>query len=458
MILIFLIAHCGVGLSPRAPSSVAPFNTWLKKSLISSDAVALREDWALITTKRLRAGDVAMEIPASLCLTAESARQGNCGVLLEAAEETLGEDFPAYCGEASLIALQFLFGDVAREWKDCIAVPETLPLLDDGNLNGYSSRGFEALRDNAKDDVKWLQSAGVSDIDWETYREWVAVALSRSFVVGTGELVCAPGLDFCNHDDVLDPMRDDPLSRVLRKSTVRGDKKFVLEVPDDLDKGQEVKLSYGTLPAAAYLETYGFLPRKSAARRQAATCELRFDFTPDDRFLDDKRDIMEQHSTTDGFFFDENDGIQVAVGGEPDPEYFRFARLKFLSGTDSFLLEPLFSTQIWDFLALPISKQNEQACLDALKGECLATKNSLLLEDSDEKKKDAPLSDLLDEVRQIEIKALDATLNWVSADIATLDSKEYYQERRLRDLGLDTEWSAEESQWSGSRTPGGVDW
>ena len=48
--------------------------------------------------------------------------------------------------------------------------------------------------------------------------------------------------------------------------------------------------------------------------------------------------------------------------------------------------------------------------------------------------------------------ALDATVDWVAAEVSVLGAKEYYQERRLKDLGLDTDWTEDEgNQWTGAR-------
>ena len=52
----------------------------------------------------------------------------------------------------------------------------------------------------------------------------------------------------------------------------------------------------------------------------------------------------------------------------------------------------------------------------------------------------------------LELAALDATIRWTEADVLALPTKEYYQERRLKSLGLDTEWDDQEGNaWSGSR-------
>ena len=63
-------------------------------------------------------------------------------------------------------------------------------------------------------------------------------------------------------------------------------------------------------------------------------------------------------------------------------------------------------------------------------------------------------------VRRGERVALTASLGWWQRDLELLNLKEYYQERRLKDLGLDKEWSEEDidMQDPGGRQAGSLDW
>jgi len=65
-------------------------------------------------------------------------------------------------------------------------------------------------------------------------------------------------------------------------------------------------------------------------------------------------------------------------------------------------------------------------------------------------------------VRAVERRAFIRMKEFMERDRDALDLKEYYQERRLKDLGLDSEWDPENSDvgWSSARKPGGVelDW
>merc|ERR1712232_112498 len=67
-------------------------------------------------------------------------------------------------------------------------------------------------------------------------------------------------------------------------------------------------------------------------------------------------------------------------------------------------------------------------------------------------------------LRGSETRALTRTLEYLQREREALDLKEYYQEGRLKDLGLDSEWSPEDDMvdpdlgFGASRAPGGADY
>ena len=78
-------------------------------------------------------------------------------------------------------------------------------------------------------------------------------------------LVCVsrPGLDLVDHDDLLDPFEEDLLCELGPRGPgnimLPGRKTVRFLAPEDRSKGERLVASYGALPAAAYLERYGFL-------------------------------------------------------------------------------------------------------------------------------------------------------------------------------------------------------
>ncbi|KAJ1460538.1 hypothetical protein M885DRAFT_509564 [Pelagophyceae sp. CCMP2097] len=460
-----LLAVGARALAPSAqprPPALQPLNNWLKGTCSAYDRVAVGpstdtdrpDDWGLRLQRDARRGDVLLEVPLNKCLTAAGAYEGIIGAKLSKAEEVADEPFCAFCGDVALVALQLAAGDMAKEWADGMPRLEDHPLLMPDEPEGapfWSSRSIEALRDNAREDYEWLCGNGVlEEVGWEEWKYCVAVAISRSVDL-EGDLILAPGLDFCNHEDIVDPF-DRGIGAVLRGNLFGADKKVALVAPADGLKGDEVRISYGALSAAEYLERYGFAPARGAAKRAAATCELRFEFKADERFVDDKVGLLERVGVVevDEDRGDEAVGFEFKVGsGALDPELIKFLRLSELSGADAFLLEPVFQVDIWRFLDLPVSEENERRSLETVARECYAVAETLRLPCAD-----APR----EAVRRAELSALEAALEAVDAELGSLSSKEYYQERRLKELGLDTEWSQDDAQWSATRSPGSVDW
>lgn len=439
--LLLLCARATQALRPAAP-----LQAYLGSIATSFDKVRVDEvgdgELCLVLEKGVRAGDVLLEVPFERCVSAESvlASPG-----LAAAEAAAEEAFEPWCGDASLLALGALTA-ADGAWVASFPTSLPLPLLEAGELPVCSGRAFEALRENAADDFEWLAGFGafgdadVSLDDWLVAVGWV---VSRAVEVGDDGLCLVPGADLVDHDDLLDPF-DEMAACSAKKQFGRG-KSVVLKAAADGRAGDKVVGSYGPLPASEYLERYGFLPARGAARRFAATADLRFELDAEDRFIDDKLTVLYENGAIDGD--DAESGFfECCVGGEPDLEVLRFLRLSALVGGDAFLLEPIFANELWDFLAAPISPDNERAALEAVRAEADALQRTLL--DAGPAAGDARFEAL----RRTELDALDATLNWVAADLSMLAGKEYYQEKRLKSLGLDTEWSEDEgNQWTGAR-------
>ena len=394
----------------------------------------------LALTKNIRRGDCVIEVPLDACVTADRARSMPW---LAAAEENAGEEWDPWCGDASLLAACLLRDNLPGEWVASLPQDLWLPLLDENEPPSCSARDLGALRENAADDAQWL--ADHTGETWDDFTLALAWVISRSVEVPDVGLCLAPGLDLVDHDDLLDPFEEDLLCELGPRGPggiqLPGKKTVRFLAPEDRSKGEKLVASYGALPAAAYLERYGFLPRTGAARRFAATAELRFELREDDRFIDDKLGLLYLNGAIDGEEVD--DGfVEACLGGEPDPEVLRFLRLSLLEGADAFLLEPIFANEVWDHLGAPISRENEAAVIQAVSDEAAAARDGMLVE----------TIGIYEQLRSAELDALEATQRWADAEVLALPAKEYYQERRLKSLGLDTEWDEDEgNQWSGSR-------
>ncbi|MED6180293.1 hypothetical protein PIB30_117282 [Stylosanthes scabra] len=117
-----------------------------------------------------------------------------------------------------------------------------------------------------------------------------------------------------------------------------------------------------------------------------------------------------------------------------------YLRLVALGGTDAFLLEALFRSTVWSHLELPVSRDNEELLCRVVRETCksaLAGYHTTIEEDN--KLKEAKLNSRLAMavgIREGEKKVLQQIDEVFKEKELELDLLEYYQERRLKDLGL----------------------
>jgi [ribulose-bisphosphate carboxylase]-lysine N-methyltransferase len=108
------------------------------------------------------------------------------------------------------------------------------------------------------------------------------------------------------------------------------------------------------------------------------------------------------------------------------------------------------------FMSVPVSEDNERLVATAIIDAC---QNALV--EMDESAKETDNDSLTEQqqlcamVRNSERQALERTMIYMKQESEALDLKEYYQERRLKSLGLDSEWSPESDV---GRLPGGADY
>jgi len=451
----------------------------------------MRLGW--IATKDISKGDILMNMPydEQWELSPKIARK-------TVFDGVLDEAYEGWTGDAGLVALQLL-NEIARtcqqggiakpqrgpqiqafvnEWIKALPTPDELQTLhplfwsegDQEILQSSSNTKLYRVLDDLEEDASWLVE-NVFDKNRDTYPETVtlngqevpcfsaegykwAMALtnSRAFFVD-GSLRLMPFLDMCNHDDEAKELRGGFMGTfgTTKGAEVLASKRY--------KQGDEVFLSHGPKSAADYLLEHGFCPRDSW---KTAVSEVTIEINPEDRFYEDKLDILE-FETYDQAPMDPTQSFDVisAPGrdGEPDPAFMQFARLVQLGNMDAFLLESIFRKEVWGFMAYPVSEQNEFKVVEMVVDMCEKSLNDMKdVEDSD-----SPNAKLCAQLRESESKALKRTLEFMLREKEALDLKEYYQERRLKDLGLDSEWSPEDDianpdlSFGQTRLPGGAD-
>ncbi|KAL3811966.1 hypothetical protein ACHAXA_011293 [Cyclostephanos tholiformis] len=151
--------------------------------------------------------------------------------------------------------------------------------------------------------------------------------------------------------------------------------------------------------------------------------------------------------------------------GEPDPAMMQFLRLAKLGGKDAFLLESIFRGDVWGFMSEPVSEDNEREVVNAVIEACQSALSEMTSEGEGENDSGEESSSKMDRlcsmVCESEREALGRTLTYMRQEAEALDLKEYYQERRLKSLGLDSDWTPEDDvSFGGTRLPGtaNYDW
>ncbi len=467
----------------------------------------------LIATENIRKGEVALAMPFDdqVVLTPELASK-------VVYQDILPEGYDGWTGDNGLLSM-VLLNEVARAasdgtlgvqlpkrkaevtslmkaWTTSLPSPkemETLslhPVLwkedDQEALQSSTTKKIYRILDDIEEDANWL-----NERIWSTDRDkfpssvtlngeeypcftpegfaWAhSLVTSRSFFVdGTSRIV--PIMDMANHND----LGAEEVSRGFmgRFGTTKG-----IEVRSGKAKqykeGEEVFVSYGPKSAAEYLIEHGFVPDK-LREMSTSVAELTFEIDQDDRFYDDKLDILE-FETYESAPMEPTQSFdlvsELGRDGEPDPAMVQFLRLVKLGVKDAFLLESVFRKEVWGFMSLPVSEVNERDVLDAIADSC--TKALKDMEGNDvtynESLDHASPLNLCAVVKESESKALSRTLEYVNREKEALDLKEYYQERRLKDLGLDSDWNPDDSSspypeddelgFGQMRAPGSLDW
>mmetsp|Transcript_9179 Transcript_9179/g.10646 ORF Transcript_9179/g.10646 Transcript_9179/m.10646 type:complete len:566 (-) Transcript_9179:62-1759(-) len=467
----------------------------------------------LIATEKIKKGDVALSMPYDdqVILTPELATK-------EVWKGILPEGYDGWTGDNGLLALLVLnelaktatdtgagiqlpkrkieVTSLMKAWVASLPTPEEMTILhpimwDEENqdiLQSSSTKKVYKILDDIDEDANWLQervwsknrdmfpeTVSLNDVDYPCFTPegfaWaMTIVTSRTvFVDGTSRII--PLMDLANHDDLgVEEVSGGFMGTfgttkgvVLRTGKIR-----------EYKANEEVFVSYGPKSAAEYCLEHGFVPKKMRDMT-TSVAELTFELDPKDRFYDDKLDILEFETYESAPMEPIQSFDVVSEGGRDegcDPAMIQFLRLMKLDTKDAFLLESVFRKDVWGFMSLPVSDVNERGVLDTIVASC-----SKALEGMDTLKDDEFNSSDYDEsdptslcriIRESERKALSRTLKFVTNEKEAVDLKEYYQQRRLRDLNLDSDWKPDESSpysddgdelgFGQQRAPGSLDW
>ncbi|XP_074336067.1 ribulose-1,5 bisphosphate carboxylase/oxygenase large subunit N-methyltransferase, chloroplastic [Apium graveolens] len=254
---------------------------------------------------------------------------------------------------------------------------------------------------------------------------------SRAFSRLRGQnLVLIPLADLINHSASI--TTEDYAYEIKGAGLFSRDLIFSLRSPVPVKAGEQVLIQYDLNKSNAELALdYGFIESRS----DRVTYTLNLDIAESDENFGDKLDIAETNGMNTTAYFD------ITLDQPLPKEMLPYLRLVALGGTDAFLLESIFRNSVWDHLQLPVSRANEEVICQVVRNACksaLAGYNTTLEEDQ-KLKKEGNLSQRLQiavGIRAGEKKVLQHIDSIFKEREQELDEFEYYQERRLRDLGL----------------------
>ena len=426
----------------------------------------------LVAKSNVRKDQQVASVPPELFLSA--AGDGDDGAFGQLVAAFRAE---AWTGSVGVIALKLLrerrLGDESRMQPWISAMPQRVesplcwPAAAQELARTASVRRLGDLLDDAKDDFATLEKLGWAGLPGgaATPEEWsdsLSVALSRAVWLEREDkklsLVLAPVADSCSHASsavgggaVEGPSEGGigAIGKMLGGGSAAPDalRGLVVTAGRELKKGDEIKVDFalhadqssravGEKSAAAWLEEQGRLPQDVVDlwQKGGGSVQLSFALDPNDPMLADKELVLEDAgAAAEGTL-----RLDTKAGGQLDLEATRFLRLLLLQGGDTFILEPIFLTKVWDELAMPFSQENERAVAEAVVSRCEQELEALSAPPEDAGAEvDEVLSKRCRVLREGEVRALEMARDFYRRELEGLDLQDYYQERRLQQLGLD---------------------
>ena len=441
--------HCGVGTETQ----VQTLWSWAQAQGVQSEALRpseVAEGLGLLAQRPVGQGDEILNVPETLWIHLSTVQKSSLGQVTQGLKPWV----------AIAIFLIHETSNSNSKWRPYLdSLPETLdsPLFwsDEelaelqgtqllGSVVGYLEF-LENEYNNLMEEVleRNTQLFNPAVYSFDAFRWAFGILRSRSFAPLIGEdLALVPVADLMNHGVGLDDKNPTWLKKSSGIWNIGKTSSNVLTVraSANFQPGEQVLMQYGSTKSNADLALdYGFVERNTESQFgggiERDSLALSLEISPDDRFVDDKADILEISGFQTSMQFD------VPRGQGPSDEMITFLRLSALSGADAFLLEALFRNEAWAHVSLPVSRDNEEAvCTSMLEGLRSALEGYpttieedmeiLGQEDLSVRKQMAVI------VRLGEKRVMQELQTWFEARLEELDSLEYYAERRLRNLGL----------------------
>lgn len=356
-------------------------------------------------------GTVLVELPAGAALTSDSLTDL---AVPESQARTLGED-------TALGAVLMRAGSM--KWLRELPASDAPYLWSEDQLKMLVGSPIAERAADIADELKseHKEHADVLGTDSQAFLE--AVACARAYGVRVkGKSVVAPFV--ASAGTVCDG--DENAGLENRGGGLFSKPKWALVTRTDMKAGDEVvidRVEAGTDIGTALLEV--------GSAVGGAACSFPVEVSKLDKFAEDKLEVLQRQNLagSEDFILREHTGIGSWT---PPEELLAYLRLVCLSGPDAFLLEPVFSNQIWYFMTLPVSQENESAVCEFVVGACedALDRYAELAEPTTRR------AELAKKVVDGEKKVLEQCKTWFERRKNSLQELQYYQERRLDELDL----------------------
>ncbi|KAL0551658.1 hypothetical protein IC582_010747 [Cucumis melo] len=432
-------------LDPSLPSNVHTFWQWLRQEGVVSSKTHVKpaifpEGLGLATTKNLSKNEVVLEVPKRFWINPDAVNDSVIG--------NVCSGLKPWISVALFLIRENLNGD--SRWRRYLDI---LPQETDSTVFWWC-RSEEELAEiqgtqllsttlNVKEYVKseflkveeeiLLRHKDLfpSQITLDDFFWAFGILRSRAFSRLRGQnLVLIPFADLVNHS--ANVTSEEHAWEVKGPAGLFSwDVLFSLRSPLSVKAGDQVFIQYDLKKSNADLALdYGFIEQKSDRNVYTLTLEI----PESDLFFADKLDIAETNGLGQTAYFD------IVLERPFPPAMLPFLRLLALGGTDAFLLESLFRNSIWGHLEMPVSRANEELVCQVVRNACeVALSGYHTTIEEDEKLKEENLDSRLRiavGIREGEKRVLQQIIQIFRDRELELDQLEYYQERRLKDLGL----------------------
>ncbi|KMZ71059.1 [Fructose-bisphosphate aldolase]-lysine N-methyltransferase,chloroplastic [Zostera marina] len=421
-------------------STIESFWQWLAKRDVvpSVNFEAVPEGMGLVAREDLGKGELVVEVPKSLWINNDSVMASGIGsvcgglkpwvsislFLLTEKGKGIKSDWKPYLDILPEVTDSPLFWSE----EDLLEIKGTQLLQTTLGLKEYIKFEFQRVEEDVILPNKHMfpSTFSLPDFFWA-----FGILRSRAFPrLGDYDLSLIPLADFINHGSGI-TTRYCPWE-IGTKGIFSQKLFFSLKTPVYVKAGDQVFIQYDLDKSNAELALdYGFIENNPNRNTYTLTLEI----AESDPFYDDKLDIAESNGMGKTAYFD-------IVLGQPLPtQMLPYLRLAALGGTDAFLLESIFRKPVWDHLELPVSQSNEEFICKVIRKACESalSAHQTTIEQDERIMEQGNLDPRLGIAVGIRIgeKKILKMIDGIFQDRELeLDILEYYQERRLKDLGL----------------------